>query len=156
MKEIVELLIQKQETVAIMESCTGGYITHSITNIEGASSVLRFSAVTYSNEYKIKMGVLKETIDTYGVYSEEVAKEMSYQIHSFTNATYGIGVTGKMNKQDLNNERGEENAVFFSIYDSKRDYYDIKKLLLPLESRENCKEFVRKEIESSFLSILKK
>ncbi len=156
MKEIVESLIQQKETVATMESCTGGYIAHSITNIEGASSVLRFSAVTYSNEYKMKMGVLKETIDTYSVYSEEVAKEMSYQIHVFANATYGIGVTGKMNRQDPNNERGEENVAYFSIYDSKQDCYYTKKLLLPLESRERCKEFIRQEIETTFLSVLKK
>lgn len=40
-----------------MESCTGGALVNAITNIPGASEVLKFSAVTYSNEYKIKLGV---------------------------------------------------------------------------------------------------
>ena len=46
-----------------MESCTGGGVADAITDIEGASSVIKFSAVTYCNEYKIKMGVDKKVID---------------------------------------------------------------------------------------------
>ena len=76
MKEIVELLKEKNKTISTMESCTGGFIASSITDVEGSSEILKFSAVTYSNEYKIKMGVKKETIDEYSVYSIEVAKEM--------------------------------------------------------------------------------
>ncbi len=155
MKEIVELLISKGETVATMESCTGGFIANAITNIEGASNVLQFSAVTYSNEYKIKMGVSDKTIDTYSVYSEEVAKEMSYQISEYAHATYGIGVTGKMNRQDPNNKRGEENVVYFSIYDANRESYYTKKLMLPFQSREECKNLILQEIVSLFLDQLK-
>ena len=55
MKQIVEKLKEKNKTISTMESCTGGGVANSITNIEGASEVLRFSAVTYSNEYKIKI-----------------------------------------------------------------------------------------------------
>ena len=83
-----------------MESCTGGFIASSITDVEGSSEILKFSAVTYSNEYKIKMGVKKETIDEYSVYSIEVAKEMSKQISDFAGSNYGIGITGKLNRQD--------------------------------------------------------
>jgi nicotinamide mononucleotide (NMN) deamidase PncC len=56
-KEIVSILNDRNETIATMESCTGGGVANQITNIEGASNVLKFSAVTYSNEYMIKMGV---------------------------------------------------------------------------------------------------
>ena len=83
MKEIVELLIKKHKTIATMESCTGGFIASSITDIEGASEVLSFSAVTYSNEYKIKLGVSAKTIDTYSVYSMNVAREMAKNISEF-------------------------------------------------------------------------
>ena len=58
-----------------MESCTGGGMANAITNIAGSSDVLKFSAVTYSNEFKIKMGVNKSTIDKFSVYSMEVARE---------------------------------------------------------------------------------
>lgn len=57
-KEIIEILTERNETIATMESCTGGGVANAITNIEGSSNILKFSAVTYSNEYKIKMGGL--------------------------------------------------------------------------------------------------
>ena len=66
-----------------MESCTGGGVANAITNCEGASEILKFSAVTYSNEYKIKMGVSSEVIDKYTVYSMETADEMSKNITKF-------------------------------------------------------------------------
>lgn len=116
MKEIVELLIQRKETISTMESCTGGFIANEITNIEGSSNVLSFSAITYSNEYKIKMGVPKETIDKYTVYSLEVAYEMAKVISNFTSSTYGIGITGKLNKQDPNNLEGDINKIYVCIY----------------------------------------
>ena len=72
-KKIIHLLQKQQKTIATMESCTGGGVVNAITNMEGASEVLHFSAVTYSNEYKIKMGVSKEIIDQYTVYSMETA-----------------------------------------------------------------------------------
>ena len=65
MKRVIEKLKQKNKTISTMESCTGGGVANVITNIEGASEVLKFSAVTYSNEYKIKMGVSSEVIDKY-------------------------------------------------------------------------------------------
>ena len=73
MDEVVRVLTEKHKTIATMESCTGGGVVNAITNIEGASEVLKFSAVTYSNEYKIKMGVDSQIIDKYSVYSMETA-----------------------------------------------------------------------------------
>ena len=90
-KKIVLELIKRGETIATMESCTGGGVVDAITSIEGASEVLKFSAVTYSNEGKIKMGVSKEVIDKYSVYSIETAMEMSKNISNFTNSNYGVG-----------------------------------------------------------------
>ena len=94
---------------------------NEITNIEGASNVIAFSAVTYSNEFKIKMGVPKEVIDKYTVYSIETAFEMAKAIASFSHSTYGLGVTGKLNKQDPNNLLGDTKTIYICIYDSKRD-----------------------------------
>ena len=123
-KEIIEELKNRGETIATMESCTGGGIADAMTSIEGASEVLRFSAVTYSNEYKIKMGVRKETIDKYSVYSMETAHDMSEAICKFANADMGIGITGKLNRADINNNYGKDNQVFISIYYKSR-HYDI-------------------------------
>ncbi|MBE6145292.1 MAG: nicotinamide-nucleotide amidohydrolase family protein [Firmicutes bacterium] len=123
-KEIIEELKNRGETIATMESCTGGGVVDAITSIEGASEVLKFSAVTYSNEGKIKMGVSKEVIDKYSVYSIETAHEMAFNITREANANMGVGITGKLNRADINNNYGKDNQVFISIYYKDR-YYDM-------------------------------
>ena len=122
-KRIVEMLNIKNETISIMESCTGGYLVNEITNVETASNILKFSAVTYSNEYKIKLGVSKETIDKFTVYSKETSKEMAKAISDYTKSDYGIGITGKLNKEDKNNLEGKNNEVFYTIYDKRNNQY---------------------------------
>lgn len=123
-KNVVEKLTRDGYTIATMESCTGGGVANAITSCEGASEVLKFSAVTYSNEYKIKMGVSSEVIDKYSVYSIETAHEMAYNISEFANSTIGVGITGKLNRADENNNYGKDNEVFVSIYYQDR-YYDL-------------------------------
>ena len=121
-KKIIEYLTENNMTISTMESCTGGGVANAITSIEGASEVLKFSAVTYSNEFKIKMGVDKDVIDKYSVYSMETAHEMSEKIAAFTNSDIGIGITGKLNRADQNNNFGRDNEVFISIYYNNKHY----------------------------------
>lgn len=142
MKKIINKLRKLNRTIAIMESCTGGYIVNKITNIPGSSDVLKYSAVTYSNEYKIKMGVSKEIIDKYSVYSQEVADEMSYKIACFSNSDYGVGVTGKLLSSDQYNKYGEDDEVFISLYDKVNDKYTRLKIKINYETREKNKELV--------------
>lgn len=123
-KKIVLELIKRGETIATMESCTGGGVANAITSIEGASEVLKFSAVTYSNQYKIKMGVSADIINEYSVYSMETAHEMALNISKFANSDFGVGITGKLNRADQNNNFGKDNQVFISIY-YKDNYYDM-------------------------------
>ena len=123
-KKIVLELIKRGETIATMESCTGGGVANAITCIEGASEVLKFSAVTYSNQYKIKMGVSADVINEYSVYSMETSHEMALNISKFANSDFGVGITGKLNRADVNNNFGKDNQVFVSIY-YKEEYYDM-------------------------------
>ena len=154
MKEIVELLIKKHKTIATMESCTGGFIASSITDIEGASEVLRFSAITYSNEYKIKLGVSAKTIDAYSVYSMNVAREMAKNISEFAQSDYGIGITGKINRKDENNLFGDDNKIFYSIYDKENDkFYDYTLTAID-DTRFNNKVMIKNEIAESLLNVL--
>lgn len=156
MKEIVEKLRKKKKKISTMESCTGGAVVNEITNIEGASEVLEFSAVTYSNEYKIKMGVSKKIIDKYSVYSVETAREMSKAISNFTNSDYGIGITGKLNRVDKNNPFGEDNVVFISIFDKGKNTYHTKKIEAIASTRKENKKLVIQEIEQILSNILEK
>ena len=154
MKKVVDRLRDLNKTVATMESCTGGFVASSITDIEGASDVLKFSAVTYSNEYKIKMGVSSEIIDKYSVYSKEVAREMAYNISLYVNSNYGIGITGKINRIDKNNLSGEDNKVFYCIYDKDNGvYYDFSFVCVD-DTRNQNKKYITDDIVSKFINIL--
>ncbi len=94
-QRVVELLKEKNLTLATAESCTAGYIPKRITDIAGASAVFSFGAITYSNEAKNKfLGVRQETLDAYGAVSEQTATEMAAGIRRVTGADIGISVTG--------------------------------------------------------------
>ena len=155
MQEVINVLTKLNKTIATMESCTGGGVVNAITNIEGASEILKFSAVTYSNEYKIKMGVSSETIDKYSVYSKEVAREMAYNISKFANSNYGIGITGKLNRVDKNNPYGSDNITFVCVYDKDNDEYVEFIIEATKSSRELNKELIINEIVDKLLEVIK-
>lgn len=155
MRDVVNLLIEKKMTIATMESCTGGYVASSITDIDGSSSVLKFSAVTYSNEYKIKMGVSKEVIDKYSVYSMNVAREMAKKISNFANSDIGVGITGKINRVDENNLFGDDNKIYYAIYDKNSDKYYEYELIAINDTRLNNKKYIMENISKSLLEIYK-
>lgn len=142
MQDIIEKLIKLNKTISTMESCTGGGVVNEITNIPGASEVLKFSAVTYSNEFKIKMGVAADIIEKYTVYSIETAMEMSKNISLFTNSSYGIGITGKLNRQDKNNNFGSNNKVYISIYDKELDKFYNFDILVTKKTRKENKQMI--------------
>ena len=142
MKEIIEKLIKKNKTISTMKSCTGGGVANAITNIPGASEVLKFSAVTYSNEFKIKMGVSANIIEKYTVYSTETAMEMGKNISLFTDSSYGIGITGKLNRPDKNNRFGLDNKVYISIYDKELNKFYNFDILVTKKTREENKQMI--------------
>ncbi len=77
-QEVGNLLRQKGLTLGIVESATGGLISHLITNIPGSSDYYRGSVTAYSNEVKIKVvGVKEDTISKYGAVSHQAAEEMA-------------------------------------------------------------------------------
>lgn len=123
MKEIVELLIQRKETISTMESCTGGMVANEITNIPGASEMFQLGIVSYSNHMKEKYGMDPSIIEKYTVYSMEVAREMARLATVNGESDYGVGITGTLNRQDPNNPTDKMNMVYFAIYDKKEDLY---------------------------------
>jgi len=92
---LVRSLTESEQTLAIAESCTGGLISHRITNVPGASRVLLAGFVTYSNAAKEQcLGVRAETLAEHGAVSAAVAQEMAEGGRQRTGATYAIAVTG--------------------------------------------------------------
>jgi len=77
-QEVGNLLRQKGLTLGVVESATGGLISHRITNVPGSSDYYKGSITAYSNEVKIKIvGVKAATINKYGAVSHQVAEEMA-------------------------------------------------------------------------------
>ncbi|MGZ5553818.1 MAG: competence/damage-inducible protein A [Chthoniobacterales bacterium] len=92
---VIRLLVEKQQTVATAESCTGGYLGHRLTNVPGASAVYVGGFVTYANELKIgELGVSEEVISENGAVSGAVARAMAEGAREKTNATHALATTG--------------------------------------------------------------
>ena len=155
MERVVRRLIERNETISTMESCTGGGLVNAITNIPDASRVIKYSAVTYSNEYKIKMGVDSTLIDMYSVYSMEVAHSMAKTISNYANSTYGVGITGKLKKVDENNLSGEDDVVFLSIYDRESDEFYDSEIRVHHDTRVDNKNEVIETFIEKFLEMTK-
>jgi nicotinamide-nucleotide amidase len=94
-KKLTELLISKNMSIAVAESCTGGLLSSSLTSIPGASSYFNCGFITYSNESKIKMlNVDSQTIELFGAVSERVAFEMAVGAGQHSQSDLAISVTG--------------------------------------------------------------
>lgn len=93
--KLVDKLIEKGYHIAFAESCTGGMCSARLVNVANASRVLDMSFTTYANDAKIKLiNVSADTIDKYGVVSEQVAGEMAKGVSLVANSEVGVGVTG--------------------------------------------------------------
>ena len=92
---VVQLLIERRKTLAVAESCTGGFLAHRITNVPGASAVFLAAYVTYSNEAKTAMlGVDPRLIAEHGAVSEAVALSMAEGARRQANASFALATTG--------------------------------------------------------------
>ncbi len=94
-EELVSLLKEKGLKITFAESCTGGLLASEVVSVPDASAVFDGSFVTYSNEIKCRFaGVNGDTIDSFGVVSENVAVEMAKGAAMNTGADVAVGVTG--------------------------------------------------------------
>jgi competence/damage-inducible protein CinA-like protein len=92
---VVKLLKQRNETLAVSESCTGGLIANRITNVSGASEVFLAGYVTYANASKTDiLNVDPKLLDKYGAVSEPVARAMAEGTRTRGSSTYALATTG--------------------------------------------------------------
>lgn len=92
---IGKILTSKKQTLATAESCTGGFIAHSITSESGASNWFKGSVIAYSNDIKVKvLGVDPLAIDNYGAVSEQVVRQMAEGARKILNTHYAIATSG--------------------------------------------------------------
>jgi nicotinamide-nucleotide amidase len=90
-----DTLRERDETLAVAESCTGGLLASYITDVAGSSDYFDRGVVTYSNDAKQELlGVSREALDRHGAVSEPVAREMARGIRDTARTTWGAATTG--------------------------------------------------------------
>lgn len=119
MKKLLQNLAEKSLTLGSVESMTGGLFAGKFTSIPGSSKVFKGSIVTYATEIKEKVvGVNIETIEKYGVVSEEVAKEMAEKGRTLLNVDICVSVTGNAGPTC---EPGGKPAGFYCVAVATKD-----------------------------------
>lgn len=94
-KAIGEMLLAENKTLALAESCSGGFVQHKITTIAGSSAYFQGGVVPYHNDHKINvLGVNSDTIEQHGAVSEECVKEMAEGVRKLFKADIGAASSG--------------------------------------------------------------
>jgi len=96
LEELVgKLLLKGKKTLAVAESCTGGFLSNRLTNIPGSSDYFLEGVVTYSNQAKTRLlGVPEILIQKHGAVSAPVAKAMAMGVRQKAQASFGLAITG--------------------------------------------------------------
>ena len=117
-KIIHSLFKEKDLTLSVAESCTGGLICHYLTAVPGASSFLQAGVVTYSAESKKRiLGIPQKVFSSHGIVSEETARQMAERIRALTKTDIAVSTTGNLGPDVL--EGKPKGLVFVAISSRK-------------------------------------
>jgi nicotinamide-nucleotide amidase len=120
LEEVVGRLLKERDlSIALAESCTGGNIANLLTNISGSSDYFERGVVSYSNGSKVELlKVDEDVMQEYGAVSPEVAKQMSQGIRSISSTDLGLSITGILGPTGAT-EGKPIGLVYISLSDSK-------------------------------------
>jgi nicotinamide-nucleotide amidase len=94
-REVAGLLVSLKMTVAVAESCTGGLISHRLTNVSGSSTYFEMGIVTYSNRSKMaSLGVSEDIIEAQGAVSDACVRAMAAGVKRVAHTDIGLAVSG--------------------------------------------------------------
>ncbi len=91
---VAKLLAGRGLTIAVAESCTGGLLSHTLTNVPDASKFFTAGFVVYSEKAKRDLGVQKRVLDRFGAVSAEAASELASRVRENEKSDIGVGITG--------------------------------------------------------------
>ncbi|MBI4200766.1 MAG: competence/damage-inducible protein A [Chloroflexi bacterium] len=101
-QQIVGAILRRRGlTLSTMESCTGGMLADTITEVPGSSHYFKGGIVAYTNELKIAFGVPSELIERHGAVSAQVAEAMAEAVRLRLGAHFGVGITGVAGPEEL-------------------------------------------------------
>lgn len=153
-QELIELLQQKQLTIAAYESITGGLFSHLLTNIPNASQVFLGSIVTYTNDVKFNIGHVPSSIITqYGVVSKQTAEAMAFACQNQFNSDLAVSFTGNAGPGQL--DQLPIGTIFATIiYQNQPTTFELS--LNPTWPREQIKLIAAETIIKHLLQIILK
>ncbi|NQT32633.1 MAG: CinA family protein [Candidatus Omnitrophica bacterium] len=94
-EKVARLFKKKKKTLCFAESCTGGLISHLVTNVSGSSGYFPGGIIAYSNSVKVStLGVPGKTIKEHGAVSREVAVQMAKGARDVLNSDAAVSITG--------------------------------------------------------------
>jgi nicotinamide-nucleotide amidase len=136
---VVKLLVQRNQTVAAAESCTGGLLANRITNVPGASAVFPAGYVCYANQAKIDMlDVDPQLIEKHGAVSEQVARALAEHARACARSDYALATTGVAGPSGGSPEK-PVGTVYVALAESGKTI--AKKFFFPTD-RETFKQIV--------------
>lgn len=143
---IIKRFSKENLLLAIAESCTGGFISHMITNVSGSSKVFERGLVTYGNQAKIDiLKVNSEVIEKFGAVSEEVARQMAIGVRVLSKqCDIGIGVTGIAGPTGVTPDK-PVGLVFIGFSSIKKSY--VKKFIFKTDRIKFKIEVLKKVLE---------
>ena len=145
---VLDLLIESGLTISFAESMTGGYASYQLIKSPGASSAIKLSLITYSNESKEQMlGITKEELKKHSVVSTEIALLMAKAVKTLANSDIGVGVTG--NAGPTVQEDTEDSVACIGIvyneveYSYKFQFFNLSRV----EAIRKCVDFIYDRLE---------
>jgi len=132
-KKIINKLINKRLTISVVESCTGGMLSSTLTSVSGSSKVFKFGLVVYSNKSKIYiLHISKNIIKKYGAVSEQVCYSMIKNLIKISKTNIAVSVTGIAGPGGSTKKK-PVGLVYIGIKDRNKIY--IKKYLFKNKGR---------------------
>ena len=152
-QKIVRLLAKKRLKISFVESCTGGLLSSTITQISGSSKVFTIGLVTYSNQSKINtLKVPKNTIRKYGAVSHETCLSLVKNLNKISKTNISVSVTGIAGPKG-GSKKKPVGLVFIGIKKSNKTL--VRKYLLKNKKRTSIQRAAVNKALNLILSFLK-
>jgi nicotinamide-nucleotide amidase len=153
-EELAQLLLKNEWRLSTAESCTGGLVSASLTQLAGSSNWFERGYVTYSNEAKSEdIGVESHLIETHGAVSEQVAKAMAIGAKQSSNSNMALSITGIAGPTGGSKEKPVGTVCFAWILDNDQVFSETK---LFSGDRSTVREQASQFVIEHLLELLKK
>ena len=154
LETVVERLLSKNKTIAIMDTLTGGKLSYEMSGVEDYDKVLTFYAIPNERSIKVKFGVREITLNEYKENSIEVSRELARIAQAYTDSDFGIGLTGKINRRETKDPLPGEDVAFIAIYKKETNEMFVTNLSIKNATYEVKKEDVVSYIKDMLIKII--